>query len=141
MSQCQGVVVELCGADAVIELPERAVGCGNCSKVGGCQTGLTGFHGKSRRFRVPNAGARVGDQVGLTVAKGAVWRAARVAYMVPLLLALGGAALGQFLADTDIVAAIGMLVGLGVGLIALRRDELTIRQGQGIFTLQLVIKT
>jgi positive regulator of sigma E activity len=60
-----------------------------------------------RRYRLENRiGAGVGDQVQLTVADGTVWRASLLSYVLPLLLAIGGAAIGQFAAG-DAGAVIG----------------------------------
>ena len=56
--------------------------------------------------------------------------------MLPLLLAIGGAAIGQFAAG-DVGAVTGMLAGLGCGLVLLRRSEIRARSDAGLFSLQI----
>ena len=142
MSQCQGVVgqvIELAGSEAVIELPERTAGCGRCNQPGGCQSGLLGVQVGTRRFRVRNtAEVRMGEQVSIEIADGSVWRAARAAYLAPVLLSLFGAAGGQTLFGGDGAAVAGMLVGLAFGMVALRRGEWNARRGRSRISLQVL---
>ncbi len=72
----------------------------------------------------------------LTVADGTVWRASLMSYVLPLLLAIGGAAIGQVAAG-DVGAVLGMLAGLGGGLLLLRRNELRARDDASLFSLQV----
>lgn len=135
MSQCDAVVVEVVGDQAWVELPARAASCGNCSNTGACAEGLVGNAGL-RRYRLANTiGARVGDRVRLDVAEGTLWRASLASYVTPLLLALGAAAIGQF-AGGDAWAIAGMLLGLGAGLILLRRREMRARRDHDLISLQ-----
>ena len=135
MSRCDAVVVEVSGADAWIELPARAASCENCSKTEACSEGLIGSAGV-RRYRLANSiGARVGDRVQLTIADGGLWQASLASYVLPLLLAMAGAMLGQAM-GSDGRAAIGTLLGLGVGLLLLRRRELRVRHDQNLVSLQ-----
>lgn len=137
MSQCEAVVVAVAGGEVWVEVPERAPSCGNCKTVDACQTGLLGLGTGPRRYRLENRiGARVGDQVQLTVADGTVWRASLQSYVLPVLLAIGGAAIGQF-ATGDPGAVLGMLAGLGCGLLLLRRNELRARGDVSQFSLQV----
>lgn len=136
MSQCRGVVVEASDTHLVVELPARETGCGKCNQPGGCRSGLLGIEGEPRRLSLPNLhGARLGDEISLVVADGAVWQAARFAYVAPLLLVLGGATVGQYLVGSDAAAAIGMVVGLMGGVIVLRRGEFRARQQGAAFAL------
>jgi positive regulator of sigma E activity len=137
MSRCEATVVAVEGQEVWVEVPERAPSCGNCKTADACQTGLLGLGTGPRRYRLANRiGARVGDQVQLTVADGAVWRASLLSYVLPLLLAIGGAASGQFSAG-DTGAVIGTLVGIGCGLLLLRRNELRARGDARLFSLQI----
>lgn len=137
MSQCEATVVAVAGAEVWVEVPQRAPSCGNCKTADSCQGGLLGSAGGPRRYRLENRiGARVGDRVQLTVADGTVWRASLASYVLPLLLAIGGAACGQFGAG-DVGALAGMLGGLGGGLLLLRRSELRARRDAASFSLQI----
>jgi positive regulator of sigma E activity len=137
MSRCEAVVVAAEGGEVWVEVPERAPTCGSCKTVDACQTGLLGLGTGPRRYRLENRiGARVGDHVQLTVADGTVWRASLVSYVLPLLLAIGGAAIGQYAAG-DVGAVTGMLAGLGCGLVLLRRNEIRARGDTSLFSLQV----
>jgi sigma-E factor negative regulatory protein RseC len=137
MSRCEATVVAAEGREVWVEVPERAPSCGNCKTADACQTGLLGIVTGPRRYRLENRiGARVGDHVQLIVADGTVWRASLASYVLPLLLAIGGAAIGQFAAG-DTGAVIGTLVGIGCGLLLLRRNELRARGDASLFSLQI----
>ena len=71
-----------------------------------------------------------------TVADGTVWRASLLSYVLPLLLAIGGAAIGQFAAG-DAGALLGTLAGLGCGLVLLRRNEIRARSDASLFSMQI----
>lgn len=137
MSQCEAVVVAVEGREVWVEVPGRAPICGSCKTAEACQTGLLGLGAGPRRYRLENRiGARVGDHVQLTVADGTVWRASLMSYVLPLLLAIGGAAIGQF-AAADAGAVTGTLAGLGCGLVLLRRNEIRARGDSSLFSLQV----
>lgn len=137
MSECDALVVEVSGDQVLVEVSGRAAACGNCSKPDGCQGGLTGLSTGPRRYRMDNlTGARVGDRVQLTVAEGTLWRASLASYLLPILLAIAGAAVGQFWAQ-DPGAVAGMLAGLGCGLVLLRRKEMRARHEASPFSLQV----
>lgn len=135
MSQCEAKVVEVVGDQAWVELPARAASCGNCRNTEACAEGLTGRAGV-RRYRLANTiGARVGDAVLLDIAAGTLWRASLASYGLPLLLGLAAAAAGQ-VAGGDAWAVAGLLLGLGAGLMLLRRRELRARRDQDLISLQ-----
>lgn len=137
MSQCEAVVVAASGGEVWVEVPARAPVCGSCETEDACRSSLLGQGNGPRRYRLDNRiGARVGDRVQLTVAEGAVWRASLMSYVVPLLLAIGGAIIGQFVAG-DVWAVLGMLAGLGCGLLLLHRNELRARSDPSLFSLQV----
>lgn len=137
MTHCDAVVVAVADGEVWVEVPERAPSCGSCKTADACQTGLLGLGTGPRRYRMKNRiGAHVGDQVQLTVAEGTVWRASLASYVLPVLLAIGGAAIGQFAAG-DAGAVLGTLAGLGCGLLLLRRNELRARSNASLFSLQI----
>lgn len=137
MSRCDAVVVELAGTDAWVEVPGRAPACGSCKTADACQQGLLGLKAGPRRYRLKNrVRARVGDRVQLTAADGTLWRAALASYVLPLLLAIAGAFIGQFLAG-DGWAVMGTLAGLGCGFALLRGNEIRARDDGRLFSLQI----
>jgi sigma-E factor negative regulatory protein RseC len=140
MSRCEAIVVAVAGDEVWVEVPGRAPACGSCKSADDCQTGLLGLSAGPRRYRLENLiGARVGDRVSLNVADGTVWRASLASYVLPLLLAIMGAAIGQSVAD-DAWAVVGMLAGLACGWVLLRRRELDASQDRNPFSLQLQSK-
>ena len=137
MSQCDAVVVAATGGEVWVEVPARAAACGSCKTSDACQDGLLGLSAGPRRYRVENRiGARVGDWVQLTVADGTLWRAALASYVLPLLLTITGAVLGQSAAG-DAWAVAGALVGLGSGVALLRRNEVRAARDGNLFSLQV----
>ncbi len=135
MSQCDAVVIEVNGGEAVVELPARAAACGNCKDSAACQEGVLGTGGV-RRYRLANRiGARVGDHVQLGIADGLLWQASLASYVLPLLLALAAAWVGQTWGG-DGGAVVGLLVGLIFGLAFLRRRELQARRDPEMISLQ-----
>ena len=140
MSKCDAVVVQASGNQVWVEVPGRAPICGSCKTAGACQDGLLGLSAGPRRYRMDNLiGARVGDRVSLTVADGTLWRASLASYVLPVLLAIAGAAIGQSQGG-DAWALMGMLTGLGCGLVLLRRNEFRARHKDSLFSLQVQTK-
>lgn len=116
MTESEAIVVRLEGGDAWVEVKGSA-NCGSCERVGGCGAGET----RAQLQRVPNsAGARVGDSVVLRVPSGAILKAALWSYLLPLALALVGAASGLTLGG-DALSVLGTLGGLAIGWLVLRR--------------------
>jgi sigma-E factor negative regulatory protein RseC len=140
MSQCEARVVAVSGGEVWVEVAGRAPTCGNCKTADACQTGLLGLSTGPRRYRLENRiGAQVGDQVQLTVAEGTLWRASLWSYGVPLLLAIAGAIIGQFVSG-DAAAVAGTLAGLGCGMVVLRLREVRARGEGNLFSLQVQTK-
>ncbi|MDP2824345.1 MAG: SoxR reducing system RseC family protein [Sulfuritalea sp.] len=136
-SQCDAVVVEASGSEVWVEVPGRAPACGSCKSADACQDGLLGLSAGPRRYRLDNLiGARVGDRVSLTVAEGTLWRASLASYVLPVLLAIAGAAIGQALGG-DAWAIAGTLAGLGGSLALLHRNEVCARRDGSLFSLQI----
>ncbi len=135
MSQCDAVVIEVNGDEALVELPARAAACGNCENSAACSDGLAG-EGGVRHYRLANRiGARVGDHVQIGIADGLLWQASLASYVFPLLLALAAAWAGQAWRG-DGGAVLGLLLGLGCGLWLLRRREMQARRDPAMISLQ-----
>jgi positive regulator of sigma E activity len=140
MTQCDAIVVAVTADQVWVEVPQRVSACGSCKSADGCQAGVPGLMAGPRRYRLDAAcEAQVGDYVSLRVAEGALWQASWASYLLPALLAIGGAAIGQSFAG-DILAVAGTLAGLGFGFALLRLNELRARRAQGLFSLQPKIK-
>ncbi len=139
MNQCDAIVVAATGNQVWVEIPARAKACANCPSPGACQTGflgLGGLMGSPRRYRLDNElGLRVGDRVSLVVAEGTLLRASLASYLIPVLLAMGGAVAGQSWAG-DAAAVAGTLAGLALGFVLLRRNEHAARYGRNPLSLQ-----
>lgn len=139
MSQCDAVVVAASGSDVWVEVPARAPICGSCKTADACQDGLLGLSAGPRRYRLENqAGVRVGDHVQLTVADGTLWRASLASYVLPVLLAIAGAVVGQSMAG-DAWAVAGTLTGLACAVALLRGNEIRARRAN-LFSLHIQTK-
>lgn len=137
MSRCDAIVVEASGGEVWVEVPGRASACGNCENADACQDGVLGASAGPRRYRLENRiGARVGDRVQLTVADGTLWRASVASYVLPVLLALAGAGIGQSMAG-DGGAVAGTIAGLVCGIVLLRLNEYRARRRGSVLSLQV----
>ena len=137
MSQCDALVVETSGNEVWVEVAGRAPACGSCENSDACRDGSPNLGTGPRRYRLENRiGARVGDHVQLIVADGTLWRAAAASYMLPALLAIAGAFIGQPLAG-DAGAAAGAGAGIACGLLLLRRKELGARHRGSFLSLHV----
>ena len=144
MSQCNARVVSIDADHVWVETDPRAVGCGNCDSPGGCRSGFFSGNGVLRQYRVPNAiNAAVGEDVQLITADGSLLKISLLAYGVPTLLVLLGAALGQSL-HGDLWAINGAIFGLLLGVVILRdgqRRALENTTAVPIMTLQKTVST
>jgi sigma-E factor negative regulatory protein RseC len=120
MLEMRAVIVRTDGQYALVQA-NQANGCEQCNGKG-CGAGKLSqlFCSKPREFRVDNQiNASVGDQVIISVAEGAVLRGIGLVYLLPLMLLLVGAILGNVWAEQigqrDGYAAVGALFGLAVG--------------------------
>jgi sigma-E factor negative regulatory protein RseC len=114
VTESEAIVTRLDGEYAWVNLQS---GCTTCEQTGGC--GLSDGKGKPPQRLLNGIGARVGDQVVLTVPDGAVLRAALYCYLLPLAMMLALAAGGMAIAD-ETGAVLGALGGLGLGWTAMR---------------------
>ncbi len=136
MSTCDALVVAVEDGAVLVEVAGRAPACGSCPSSGACHTDLAALGPGPRRFRLANRiGARVGDHVSLTVAEGTLWRAVLASYVIPLVLAMAGAAAGQSFGG-DWAGVGGALGGLALGALLLRRRDRRLRDAPEMFSLQ-----
>jgi sigma-E factor negative regulatory protein RseC len=126
MLETRAIIVQVEGQDALVQA-SQANGCEQCSGKG-CGAGKLSrlFCGKPRLFRVDNPiNAGVGDEVVISVAEGAILRGIGLVYLLPLLLLVMGAMLGNGWAglssgQQDGYATAGALSGLAAGFIAVK---------------------
>jgi sigma-E factor negative regulatory protein RseC len=103
--------------------------CGSCAARKGCGHGLLNRYAEGKRgyIRVlPGAtgsiDCAVDDQVRISIPEEVILRGSLVVYVVPLLCMLGGAVLGSVLFGDrgDPIAAVGAVVGFGLGFLLVR---------------------
>lgn len=112
-STVRGVVRAIDGLQAVVEIEHG--GCGRCHEEGGCggQQLTQMFCSGPKTYNVDNSlGALLGERVTIAIADGSVRRTANLAYGVPLISAIAGAALGAPLSGDA-----GAILGAGAGLV------------------------
>ncbi len=122
MIEQTALVLAVDGELAEVEA-QRLSACGDCTAKSGCGSALfAGLFGKRRsRLRVLNRiQARPGERVVIGLRERPFLRAAFALYATPLLAMIGGALVGEWLAQRSASAAvdIGVLVGGLLGLIA-----------------------
>ena len=122
MLETRAVIVQIEGQYAFVQA-SQASGCEQCNGKG-CGAGKLSqlFCSKPRQFQVDNSiNAGVGDEVIVSVAEGSVLRGISVVYLLPLLLLVTGAMLGNAWAEQpglrDGYAAAGAMVGLVAGFV------------------------
>lgn len=138
--ESSAIVTRIEGQFALVEVSSVASGCGRCHEAGGCGSGLLNKSLRPRcNYRLPNLiSAAVGDRVILSVPEGAVLRAALLAYLLPILLLIAGAAVGTVFSADDLVALIGAGSGLALGLLALRTAQSRLAgNGELLMTMRL----
>lgn len=132
MLDTRAIVIRVEGEAAVVEAVHTG-GCGACT--GSCSSGSMSkmLCVKPRQFRVRNAiGARIGDEVEVSVAEGVLMRSALTLYALPLVALFAGAFAGAHWVGSsgqDAGAALGAAAGLLAGfalarLIAARQRNL-----------------
>ena len=127
MLEMRAIVIQVMGEEASVQ-PLSTGGCGHCDSEGGCGSGtLTKLFcsSKPRSFIVRNeAGAKVGDEVQVSIPDGVLLRGAVKMYVLPLILLLVGGIAGVGLAGVaamrDAYAAAGAGIGLLLGFILAR---------------------
>lgn len=127
MLEMRAIVIRVDGKEASVQ-PLEGGGCGHCSSEGGCGSGTLSklfCSSEPRHFKVRNeAGARVGDEVQVTLPDGMLLRGAVKMYVLPLFLLLIGGIAGSGLAgqgaSRDAYAVAGAVAGLLLGFILAR---------------------
>ena len=122
MLETRAVIVQIEGQYAFVQA-SQANGCEQCNGKG-CGAGKLSqlFCSKPRQFQVDNSiNASVGDEVIVSVAEGSVLRGISVVYLLPLLLLVMGAMLGNTWVEQpgqrDGYAAVGAMLGLAAGFV------------------------
>lgn len=120
----RGIVTRVEGTYALVEVRPMSGGCGRCHEAGGCGSHLLNEALRPQRmnsYRLMNGiGARIGDAVMISVPEGAVLRVALLAYLLPVLCLIVGAAIGTSVYGEDRFALAGAVIGLMTGLLLLR---------------------
>ena len=136
MLETRATVVKLDGRNALVEA-DHIASCEQCHGKG-CSSSKLGslFCSTPRQFQVENSiNAKVGDDVVVAIGEGVVLRGIGLAYLLPLLLLLVGAALGSALASEsaqqDGYAVVGALIGLAAGLVVAK--QISLRQTKNYF--------
>ncbi len=118
MNEIDAVVVRVEDDFAYVRTLGAASACGACASRGGCSSadGAQKIH----VLRLLNPiHACAGDHVVIQTAQGAVLRAVGWVYLLPLLLAVLGAA-GMFaMTGNEMLAMLGLLAGLAAGFMGL----------------------
>lgn len=122
MLETRAIVVRIDGQHALVQA-DQGNGCEQCNGKG-CGTGKLSrlFCSKPRQFQVDNPiNADIDDEVIISVAEGAILHGISMVYLLPLLLLVIGAMLGNQWAVQaelrDAYAAVGALSGLAVGFV------------------------
>lgn len=122
MASEEGVIVRIDAAGAWVKTI-RGDACESCSSKAACHT-----MGGGKEMEVPAAnpiGARVGDRVMIKMDTPAFLKGTFLVYMFPILLLVGGAALGEWVSHSSsiqpplpsIACAFG---GLAIGLVLMK---------------------
>ncbi|MCL2589591.1 MAG: SoxR reducing system RseC family protein [Betaproteobacteria bacterium] len=125
MIETRAVVVRTGEGKVWVRLLEHQGGCGRCDEPGGCHAPRLAemFQSKGRTFAVNDPlGLRVNERVRVVIDDGAPLRAALASYGLGTALALGGAALGAWLAPaarTDLAVATGLALGVAIAMFIL----------------------
>lgn len=107
----------------------RKTTCGSCAAQKGCGHGLMNQYASGRRSYIrvlPGARqvseCRIDDQVLIAIPEEVILRGSMIAYLLPVLLMIAGAAAGAWLFPQwqDPAAAIGAFAGMGAGYVLVR---------------------
>ena len=124
MIEESGIVVEAGDGYAWVETRRRSA-CGACSASEGCGTATLAKVWGDQRTRVRAIATlplRPGDAVIVGLAEGALLRGSLLIYLLPIVLLLAGALLGQaaFAGAGEEPVILSGAVGLGLGFLAAR---------------------
>lgn len=127
MTETDGVVVRLDGDHAWVRAEGAGSACSGCTRKDGCPSSdsgsmLDGAAGQATHLmRLANTiHARPGDAVVICMSDGMVLRAVWRAYGLPLFLALAGAIVSFAVTGSELIAMVGVVLGLFLGFFFLR---------------------
>jgi sigma-E factor negative regulatory protein RseC len=120
-----GEVRHIANGQALIAVASS--GCSSCGHAGGCGIGKLAGNRRENLIALPSLpGLAAGDAVQLELDEAHVTRAALLGYLLPALLMVIGAMLGEIVGekvgvggtalDIDAMAALGAVVGIASGL-------------------------
>lgn len=101
----------------------RRTGCGRCAEPGGCGNPASGLRDRTGHVKARNPSRlalAVGDFVRVGVPANAVLHGTAQLYLLPLVMLLAGALLGDALAPGDVGALAGALAGIAASFVSLR---------------------
>jgi sigma-E factor negative regulatory protein RseC len=125
-------VVAVQGRYAMVRAVSRAGGCGACAKHGGCAVSALGrfLRPGGRTWKIQNTvAAAAGDEITLGLSDGVLLTAALLAYLLPMVSLLVGAAVAATTATSELQVALGAGAGLlaGIGFARWQSERLTAR--------------
>jgi sigma-E factor negative regulatory protein RseC len=143
MNETNGMVERVEGDFAWVRAAGPGHACGACAQKDGCHASSAGAVDEalgqakaSNLLCLPNPiQARPGDAVVIRAEDGTILRTVWLAYGLPLLLALGGAASALELTGSEGFAVAGMLLGLVAGFGFLWRISKNATQGEPILSI------
>lgn len=101
-------------------VPEQTSSCGGCASAEACGSkgiGTIANRLEARRFQLVNdEGLKVGERVVVGIRENALLKASLTAYAIPLSTLLISGALAQWVAGSDLITMLAMVVGLFFGL-------------------------
>ena len=105
--------------------------CSSCGHAGGCSIGKLAGKQRQSLIAVPADGLRLGQSVTLTLDESRLTQAALLGYLLPVVMLLMGALLGEKVDAGETASVIGAGIGLFAGLLLTRlRAPLTPRLTQ-----------
>lgn len=123
MLETRAIVVDVRGKDLLVEARQSG-GCGHCDSEKGCGSGKLSqmFCREPRQFLVSNdAGAKIGDEVQVTLPEGVLLRSAILVYLIPLVMLLVCGMVAASWAtsnpERDGYALVGGVAGLVMGFL------------------------
>ncbi len=95
-----------------------------------CQSCRACNFGQQERvyIEVGNTNCREGDDVTIEIHDGAVTKASAMAYGIPVVMLFAGLLAGGCVSDKDYIQAIFAVIGLGLGLLAVKVMDRRIRK-------------